>query len=80
MRLWFKILSTKTASRINTRVASVAPFEARFSSKAISRTRTGPRALTIDLVLQGKNVVWRIYGANYMVKAKRRCALSVFHL
>ncbi|XP_059630149.1 probable aspartic proteinase GIP2 [Cornus florida] len=51
-----------------TRVASVAPFGACFSSKSISSTRAGPAVPHIDLVLQNKNVYWRIFGANSMVR------------
>ncbi|KAM4116102.1 hypothetical protein ACJW30_02G025500 [Castanea mollissima] len=60
----------KAASRKITRVASVAPFGACFSSKTIASTMTGPAVPTIDLVLQSKSVYWRIYGANSMVKVK----------
>ena len=60
----------KAASRKITRVASVAPFGACFSSKTIASTMTGPVVPTIDLVLQSKSVYWRIYGANSMVKVK----------
>ncbi|GAB4843454.1 hypothetical protein Ancab_013416 [Ancistrocladus abbreviatus] len=59
-----------------TRVASVAPFGACFSSKSISyNAKTGAGVPIIDLVmvnkspvLHGKNARWRIYGANSMVK------------
>ncbi|KAK7848524.1 basic 7s globulin, partial [Quercus suber] len=60
----------KAASRNITRVASVAPFGACFSSKTIASTITGPAVPIIDLVLQSKSVHWRIYGANSMVKVK----------
>ncbi|GMY27519.1 basic 7S globulin-like [Fagus crenata] len=60
----------KAASRKITRVASVAPFGACFSSKTIASTESGPGVPTIDLVLQNKSVYWRIYGANSMVKVK----------
>ncbi|KAK3019841.1 hypothetical protein RJ639_004086 [Escallonia herrerae] len=50
-----------------TRVASVAPFGACFSSKGIVSTRGGPAVPPIDLVLQNENVYWRMFGANSMV-------------
>ncbi|XP_030922838.1 probable aspartic proteinase GIP2 [Quercus lobata] len=59
----------KAASRKITRVESVAPFGACFSTKMAS-TKTGPAVPTIDLVQQSKSVYWRIYGANSMVKVK----------
>lgn len=52
------------------RVASVAPFGACFNSKNIGSTRVGPAVPQIDLVLQSKNVYWRISGANSMVQVK----------
>lgn len=51
-----------------TRVAAVSPFGACFSSKNIGRTRAGPAVPPIDLVLQNEKVVWRILGANSMVR------------
>jgi len=51
-----------------TRVASVAPFGACFSSKNIGSTRVGPAVPQIDLVLQRKCVYWAIFGANSMVQ------------
>lgn len=50
------------------RVAAVAPFGACFDGKNISSTRVGPAVPTIDLVLQSKKVIWRIFGANSMVE------------
>ncbi|KAK3002556.1 hypothetical protein RJ639_022039 [Escallonia herrerae] len=50
-----------------TRVASVAPFGACFSSKGVASSRTGPAVPTIDLVLQSEKVYWRMVGANSMV-------------
>ncbi|KAJ0034566.1 hypothetical protein Pint_24898 [Pistacia integerrima] len=58
-------LTVKMASF--TRVASVVPFGARFSSKGIGSTRVGPVVPQVDL-LQNKNVYWAIFGANSMVK------------
>ncbi|KAJ6747287.1 ASPARTYL PROTEASE FAMILY PROTEIN putative-RELATED [Salix koriyanagi] len=52
------------------RVAAVAPFGACFNSKNIGSTRVGPAVPQIDLVLQSKNVYWRIFGANSMVQVK----------
>ncbi|OIT04977.1 PREDICTED: basic 7S globulin-like [Nicotiana attenuata] len=51
-----------------TKVAAVAPFETCFSSKDIGSTRVGPAVPAIDLVLQSKQVYWRIFGANSMVE------------
>eukprot|EP00262_Sarcandra_glabra_P002134 TRINITY_DN1238_c1_g1_i1.p1 TRINITY_DN1238_c1_g1~~TRINITY_DN1238_c1_g1_i1.p1 ORF type:complete len:442 (+),score=23.87 TRINITY_DN1238_c1_g1_i1:36-1328(+) len=51
-----------------TRVASVAPFGACFSSKNVGSTRVGPAVPAIDLVLQSESVYWAIFGANSMVQ------------
>ncbi|KAI3451597.1 hypothetical protein Pfo_008262 [Paulownia fortunei] len=56
------------ASKNIKRVASVAPFGACFDSKTIASSKTGPEVPTIDLVLQSKNVYWRFYGSNSMVR------------
>lgn len=56
------------ASKNIKRVVSVAPFGACFDSKTISSSKTGPDVPTIDLVLQSKNVYWRFYGSNSMVR------------
>ncbi|KAK6150777.1 hypothetical protein DH2020_015709 [Rehmannia glutinosa] len=50
------------------RVASVAPFGACFNSKTIGRSKTGRKVPTVDFVLQSKNVYWRFYGSNSMVR------------
>ncbi|WOH12884.1 hypothetical protein DCAR_0832393 [Daucus carota subsp. sativus] len=53
------------------RVRSVAPFGACFDSKKIGTAYSGPAVPTIDLVLQSKDVYWRIYGANSMVQVSK---------
>ncbi|WOH12882.1 hypothetical protein DCAR_0832391 [Daucus carota subsp. sativus] len=53
------------------RVRSVAPFGACFDSKKVGTAYTGPAVPTIDLVLQSKDVYWRIYGANSMVQVSK---------
>lgn len=59
----------KAATSLNIkRVASVAPFGACFDSKTVSSSKTGPNVPVIDLVLQGKNLFWRFYGSNSMVR------------
>ncbi|GMN67427.1 hypothetical protein TIFTF001_036488 [Ficus carica] len=50
------------------RVKAVAPFGACYASKSLGSTRVGPGVPAIDLVLQSKKVVWRIFGANSMVQ------------
>lgn len=65
----FKALVNAFVKEINVpRVRSVAPFGACFSSKSIGSVYTGPAVPTIDLVLQSKDVYWRIYGWNSMVQ------------
>ncbi|MBA0687375.1 hypothetical protein Goari_014920 [Gossypium aridum] len=51
-------------------VKPVEPFEVCFNSKSIDkRTRVGPKAPNIDLVLHDQHVMWRIYGSNSVVEA-----------
>ncbi|KAA8543219.1 hypothetical protein F0562_021286 [Nyssa sinensis] len=59
---------SEAAARNITRVASVAPFGACFSSRSIFGTRVGPAVPYIDLVLQNESVVWTITGSNSMVE------------
>ncbi|KAL5541664.1 hypothetical protein UlMin_009374 [Ulmus minor] len=58
----------RALARNITRVASVAPFGACFSTKNVRWTRGGPRVPLIDLVLPGnaRDVLWTINGANSM--------------
>ncbi|WOG83328.1 hypothetical protein DCAR_0102503 [Daucus carota subsp. sativus] len=53
-----------------TRVPAVAPFGACFNSKNIGSSRVGPAVPSIDLVLE-KDVVWRMFGANTMVRVNK---------
>ncbi|PIM97245.1 Aspartyl protease [Handroanthus impetiginosus] len=53
-------------------VAAVAPFRACFTSESISRTPAGPYVPTIDLVLPGNEVYWRINGGNAMFEVDRK--------
>lgn len=65
----FKAVVKAFVKEVNvTRVASVAPFGACFNAKEIGTAYTGPAVPTIDLVLQSKDVYWRIFGWNSMVK------------
>ncbi|WRX22076.1 Xylanase inhibitor [Theobroma cacao] len=50
------------------RVPAVAPLRACFNAKSFASTRLGPAVPQIDLVLQSKDVIWRIVGANSMVE------------
>ncbi|GLT52730.1 hypothetical protein SLA2020_260520 [Shorea laevis] len=59
---------TAASARNITRVAGVAPFDTCFNANSILGTRLGASVPTIKLVLQNKNVIWRIFGANSMVQ------------
>ncbi|KAL0697253.1 hypothetical protein Bca4012_053375 [Brassica carinata] len=61
----------EASARNITRVPSVKPFGACFSTKNVAVTRLGYGVPEIQLVLQSKNVVWRIFGANSMVSVGR---------
>lgn len=64
----FKAVVNAFVKELNvSKVASVAPFGACFSSKDISTAYTGPAVPKIDLVLQNKDVYWRIFGGNSMI-------------
>lgn len=60
-------ISWAKSSNIELVVPPVKPFDLCFSSKNIGSTRVGPAVPTIDLVLPGENVSWKIFGANSMV-------------
>ncbi|XP_022138063.1 basic 7S globulin-like, partial [Momordica charantia] len=50
------------------RVEAVAPFGACYKTGSFGSTRLGPGVPSIDLILQNKKVIWRIFGANSMVQ------------
>ncbi|CAH2047566.1 unnamed protein product [Thlaspi arvense] len=58
----------EAAARNITRVSSVDPFGACFSTKNVGVTRVGYAVPEIQLVLQSDDVVWRIFGGNSMVR------------
>ncbi|KAG7652904.1 Xylanase inhibitor C-terminal [Arabidopsis suecica] len=57
----------QAAGRNITRVASVKPFSACFSTQNVGVTRLGYAVPEIQLVLHSNDVIWRIFGANSMV-------------
>ncbi|GAA0158698.1 protease [Lithospermum erythrorhizon] len=70
--LFLKELESSQTNNNVTRVASVEPFEFCFNSESIrTKTYLGPAVPPIDLILQNKNVSWRIYGANSMVQINK---------
>ncbi|VVA89808.1 unnamed protein product [Arabis nemorensis] len=58
------------AARNISRVSSVKPFGACFSTANVGVTRVGYAVPEIQLVLQSNDVVWRIFGANSMVSVR----------
>ncbi|KAG6646553.1 hypothetical protein CIPAW_07G015500 [Carya illinoinensis] len=52
-------------------VKPVAPFEVCYDSNKILSSRLGPAVPNIDLELHSPDVVWRIFGANLMVRASK---------
>ncbi|MED6194105.1 hypothetical protein PIB30_025490 [Stylosanthes scabra] len=62
------------SSRFNLTASSPAkPFSVCYAAKSVKVTRLGPVVPTIDLELGGKKgVVWRIVGANSMVRVKNK--------
>ncbi|KAL2229863.1 basic 7S globulin-like [Sesamum indicum] len=70
---------TKAAADMKIKsVAAVEPFRACFSSDSISKTPAGPSVPTIDLVLPGNDLYWRIHGANSMVEVNQRTTCLAF--
>ncbi|KAF2621015.1 hypothetical protein F2Q68_00042833 [Brassica cretica] len=68
----FRMAFVKAAAAMNiTRVPSVKPFGACFSTKNVFGTRVGYAVPDIQLVLHSNNVIWRINGANSMVSVSR---------
>ncbi|KAJ7954950.1 Basic 7S globulin [Quillaja saponaria] len=53
------------------KVAPVAPFELCYKSSSFPRERHGPEVPFIDIVLQGKDVFWRLFGSNVMVQVSK---------
>ncbi|XP_061347844.1 probable aspartic proteinase GIP2 [Gastrolobium bilobum] len=60
------------------KVKPVAPFELCFNSKSLGSTRVGPAVPSIDFVLQSKDVLWRIFGANSMVQVSNEVSCLAF--
>ncbi|OMO74294.1 Peptidase A1 [Corchorus olitorius] len=60
------------------RVPAVAPFTACWNSQSLGSTRVGPGVPQIDLVLQNKNVFWRIFGANSIVQVNDKVSCLGF--
>lgn len=50
----------------------VKPFNLCYNAGDLAITRVGPLVPTIDLVLHAHDVVWRIMGANSMVRVKTK--------
>ncbi|KAK7303252.1 hypothetical protein RJT34_14154 [Clitoria ternatea] len=60
------------------RVKPVAPFGLCFESKNLGSTRVGPGVPPIEFVLQGKDVVWMIFGANSLVQVSNDVSCLAF--
>ncbi|KAL9240783.1 hypothetical protein vseg_014962 [Gypsophila vaccaria] len=70
---------TNKANAMNiTRVARVSSFSACYSSKNVVATKTGPKVPNIDLILDGKDAIWRIYGSNSMIKVSNNVRCLAF--
>ncbi|KAF5930037.1 hypothetical protein HYC85_030910 [Camellia sinensis] len=50
----------------------VNPFSVCYGAVDVLSTRVGPAVPTIDLVMQSNDVFWRIFGANSMVRIKKK--------
>ncbi|KAK3415746.1 hypothetical protein EUGRSUZ_H01514 [Eucalyptus grandis] len=49
----------------------VKPFGLCYSARLVNITRAGPAVPAIDLVMHGQDAVWRLFGANSMVRIQR---------
>ncbi|XP_057438800.1 probable aspartic proteinase GIP1 [Lotus japonicus] len=47
---------------------AVAPFGACYHAEDLTETRVGPAVPTVDLVMDGEDVFWRLFGSNSMVR------------
>lgn len=54
-----------------TTIQPVKPFSLCYSARDVGVTRAGPAVPAIDLVMQSKDVFWRVFGANSMVRIQR---------
>ncbi|KAL1369117.1 probable aspartic proteinase GIP1 [Arachis hypogaea] len=62
-----------SSSRFNLTVTNpMKPFKVCYSAKGLMVTNKGPKVPIIDFVLDRENVVWRIMGANSMVRVKNK--------
>ncbi|KAF5930036.1 hypothetical protein HYC85_030909 [Camellia sinensis] len=52
----------------------VKPFSVCYGAADVLSTRVGPAVPTVDLVMQSDDVFWRIFGANSMVRIKKKDA------
>ncbi|KAG9457979.1 hypothetical protein H6P81_002487 [Aristolochia fimbriata] len=66
-----KAFFQEAASMGLVRVRSVAPFGACFGAGNVTWQRAGPVVPAVDLVLDGENTTWRIFGANSVVQVGR---------
>lgn len=68
----FKAIITFFARQLSKvpRAKPIAPFGLCYESKRFSSTLLGPGVPSIDLLLEGNDAVWSIFGQNSMVEAK----------
>ncbi|KAJ4834830.1 hypothetical protein Tsubulata_026285 [Turnera subulata] len=61
-----------SAMNLTSLTKPVKPFRLCYDERGMASTRVGPAVPTIDLVFQSKDVYWRIFGANSMVRVKSK--------
>ncbi|XP_016444293.2 putative aspartic proteinase GIP1 [Nicotiana tabacum] len=60
------------STKLNLTVTNpVEPFKVCYNADEVMETRVGPAVPTVDLVMQGDDVFWRIFGSNSMVRIFR---------
>ncbi|CAL0316164.1 unnamed protein product [Lupinus luteus] len=70
-----------TSSPFNLRVTTpLKPFNVCYHAPDLTITTAGPSVPTVDLVLHEKDVVWRIVGANSMVRVKNKNGVNLWCL
>ncbi|CAH9082777.1 unnamed protein product [Cuscuta europaea] len=76
VRAFIKAAADRNIKRVT--AAAVPPFSACFDSATIPATATGPSVPTIELVLPGDGISWKMYGANSMFAVNEKVTCLAF--
>ena len=79
-RAFLKAAASSTYNLTKTTTKPVKPFGVCYPASDIKITKMGPVVPTIDLVLHNKDVVWKIFGSNSMVRIVKKGGVDVWCL